>query len=152
MVIGGEAWTCSERIEAAFFVSKLCLHTNSHFTTTHAQVRQHSMLHDIITEADIAAVVARATGIPVTKLQEAEGQKLLHLADELHRRVIGQDQAVEAVAEAVLRSRAGLGARERPSSFLFLGPTGVGKTELAKALAFQLFDSDKEIVRIDMST
>lgn len=110
------------------------------------------MLHDTVTEEDIATVVARATGIPVTKLQEAEGHKLLHLAQELHRRVVGQDQAVEAVAEAVLRSRAGLGARERPSSFLFLGPTGVGKTELAKALAFQLFDSDKEIVRIDMST
>ncbi len=114
------------------------------------QVQHNSMLHDIVTEQDIATVVARATGIPVTKLQQAEGYKLLHLADYLHQRVIGQDQAVEAVAEAVLRSRAGLGGRERPSSFLFLGPTGVGKTELAKALAYQLFDSDKEIIRIDM--
>lgn len=90
----------------------------------------------------IAEVVSRWTGIPTTRLQQTEREKLLHLSDELHKRVVGQDAAVDAVAAAVLRSRAGLAARNRGSSFLFLGPTGVGKTELAKALAQQVGGGD----------
>jgi ATP-dependent Clp protease ATP-binding subunit ClpB len=104
-----------------------------------------------ITPDDIAAVVARWTGIPVSKLQSTEREKLLHLKEELHKRVVGQDAAVTAVADAVLRSRAGLASRSRGSSFLFLGPTGVGKTELAKALAQLLFDDERNMVRLDMS-
>jgi len=97
-------------------------------------------------------VVARWTGIPVTKLSQTEKERLLNLASELHARVVGQDEAVDSVADAVLRSRAGLARENQPSgSFLFLGPTGVGKTELAKALAYELFDDEKHIVRIDMS-
>lgn len=97
-------------------------------------------------------VVSRWTGIPVTTLDQEEKEKLIHLADKLHERVIGQDQAVNLVAQAVLRSRAGLDKRRQPiGSFLFLGSTGVGKTELAKALAEQLFDSEKMLVRFDMS-
>lgn len=99
---------------------------------------------------EVAAVVSRWTGIPVSKLQQTERDKLLCLREQLHRRVVGQEAAVAAVADAVLRSRAGLAARNRGSSFLFLGPTGVGKTELAKALAGLLFDSEKMLVRIDM--
>jgi len=96
--------------------------------------------------------VARWTGIPVTKLSQTEKERLLNLAHELHARVVGQDEAVDSVADAVLRSRAGLARENQPSgSFLFLGPTGVGKTELAKALAYELFDDEKHIVRIDMS-
>ena len=110
-----------------------------------------AMLSEEVTPDDIAAVVARWTGIPVSKLQSTERDKLLHLKDELHKRVVGQDAAVVAVADAVLRSRAGLASRSRGASFLFLGPTGVGKTELAKALAAELFDSEKNIVRLDMS-
>jgi ATP-dependent Clp protease ATP-binding subunit ClpB len=105
-----------------------------------------------VDEDDIAGVIARWTGIPVTKLLEGEKQKLLHLEDELHQRVIGQDEAVDAVAEAVLRSRSGLADPNRPiGSFIFLGPTGVGKTELARALAEYLFDDERALIRIDMS-
>jgi len=105
-----------------------------------------------VDETDIAEVIARWTGIPITKLLEGEKQKLLHLADELHRRVIGQNEAVDAVAEAVVRSRAGLSDPNRPiGSFIFLGPTGVGKTELARALAEYLFDDERALIRVDMS-
>jgi ATP-dependent Clp protease ATP-binding subunit ClpB len=105
-----------------------------------------------VDEDDIAEVIARWTGIPVTKLLEGEREKLLHLEDELHRRVIGQDEAVDAVAEAVLRTRSGLADPNRPiGSFIFLGPTGVGKTELARALAEYLFDDERALIRIDMS-
>jgi ATP-dependent Clp protease ATP-binding subunit ClpB len=105
-----------------------------------------------VDEDDIAGVISRWTGIPVTKLMEGEKQKLLHLEDELHRRVIGQDEAVDAVAQAVLRSRSGLADPNRPiGSFIFLGPTGVGKTELARALAEYLFDDERALIRIDMS-
>ncbi len=105
-----------------------------------------------VDEDDIAEVIARWTGIPVSKLLEGERQKLLHLEEELHRRVIGQDEAVDAVAEAVLRTRSGLADPNRPiGSFIFLGPTGVGKTELARALAEYLFDDERALVRIDMS-
>ena len=110
------------------------------------------LLRDTVTEEEIAEIVARWTGIPVSKLMEGEREKLLHLEDILHKRVIGQDAAVKSVAEAILRSRAGIADPNRPiGSFLFLGPTGVGKTELAKALAEALFDDEKNIVRIDMS-
>jgi ATP-dependent Clp protease ATP-binding subunit ClpB len=105
-----------------------------------------------VDEDDIAEVISRWTGIPVSKLLEGEKQKLLHLEDELHKRVIGQDEAVTAVAEAVLRSRSGLADPNRPiGSFIFLGPTGVGKTELARALAEYLFDDERAMIRIDMS-
>jgi ATP-dependent Clp protease ATP-binding subunit ClpB len=105
-----------------------------------------------VDEDDIAEVIARWTGIPVSKLLEGERQKLLHLEEELHRRVIGQDEAVDAVAEAVLRTRSGLADPNRPiGSFIFLGPTGVGKTELARALAEYLFDDERALIRIDMS-
>lgn len=110
------------------------------------------MVEESVTENEIAAVVSRQTGIPVAKLVQGEREKLLHLADSLHKRVIGQDEAVDAVADAVLRSRAGLQDPSKPlGSFMFLGPTGVGKTELAKALAENLFDSEKHMVRIDMT-
>ncbi|MBQ8110020.1 MAG: ATP-dependent chaperone ClpB [Clostridia bacterium] len=111
-----------------------------------------SLLHDRVTEDEIARIVSRWTGIPVTKLVESERSKLLHLDDELHKRVVGQDEAVQKVAEAILRSRAGIQDPNRPiGSFLFLGPTGVGKTELAKTLAQALFDDEKNLVRIDMT-
>ncbi|MBR6351553.1 MAG: AAA family ATPase [Firmicutes bacterium] len=110
------------------------------------------LLRDTVTEEEIAEIVARWTGIPVSKLMEGEREKLLHLEDVLHERVIGQDEAVRKVSEAILRSRAGIADPNRPiGSFLFLGPTGVGKTELAKALAQALFDDEKNMVRIDMS-
>lgn len=109
------------------------------------------LLSDTVGPEDVAVVVSKWTGIPVTKLQSTDRERLMHLESYLHERVIGQDQAVKAVADAVLRSRAGLASRARGSSFLFLGPTGVGKTELAKALAAMLFDSEKQLVRIDMS-
>jgi ATP-dependent Clp protease ATP-binding subunit ClpB len=110
------------------------------------------LVKEEVDEEDIAAIVSRWTGIPVSKLLEGEKQKLLHLADELHERVIGQDEAVEAVSEAVLRARAGLSDPNRPiGSFIFLGPTGVGKTELARALAAFLFDDERALIRIDMS-
>jgi ATP-dependent Clp protease ATP-binding subunit ClpB len=111
-----------------------------------------TLLREEVTEEDIAEVIAKWTGIPVAKLVQSEMEKLLHLEDELHTRVIGQGQAVTAVADAIQRSRAGLSDPNRPiASFLFLGPTGVGKTELSKALAAQLFDSEEAMVRIDMS-
>ncbi|AWZ38007.1 ATP-dependent chaperone ClpB [Ligilactobacillus murinus] len=110
------------------------------------------LVEESVTEEEIASVVSRLTGVPVAKLVQGERQKLLHLAENLHKRVIGQDEAVDAVSNAVLRSRAGLQDPSKPlGSFMFLGPTGVGKTELAKALAEDLFDSDKHMVRIDMS-
>ncbi|MDK6679859.1 ATP-dependent chaperone ClpB [Aerococcus sp. UMB8608] len=111
-----------------------------------------SLVQEAVTEEQISEVVSRQTGIPVSKLAESERQKLLDLDDRLHQRVIGQDEAVDTVSNAVLRSRAGIQDPDRPlGSFLFLGPTGVGKTELAKALAEQMFDSEDNIVRIDMS-
>ena len=117
-----------------------------------AQGTGQSLLREEVTEADIAEVISKWTGIPIGKLVESETEKLLHLEDELHRRVIGQDEAVTAVADAIQRSRAGLADPNRPiSSFIFLGPTGVGKTELAKALAAYLFDTEEAMVRIDMS-
>ena len=113
---------------------------------------ENSLLRDKVTEEEIARIVGRWTGIPVAKLMEGEREKLLHLEDVLHERVIGQDEAVKKVSEAILRSRAGIQDPNRPlGSFLFLGPTGVGKTELAKALAQALFDDEKNMVRIDMS-
>ena len=111
-----------------------------------------SLLHDKVTEEEIAEIVAKRTGIPVAKLVQGEREKLLRLADTLHLRVVGQDEAVDAVANAILRSRAGIADPNRPiGSFLFLGPTGVGKTQLAKTLAQCLFDDEKNMVRIDMS-
>ena len=114
--------------------------------------RHERLTQESVTDEEIAQVVGRLTGIPVNRLVEGEREKLLKLSDTLHERVIGQDEAVDKVAEAVLRSRAGLQNPNRPiGSFLFLGPTGVGKTELAKALAETLFDSESHLVRIDMS-
>jgi ATP-dependent Clp protease ATP-binding subunit ClpB len=113
---------------------------------------EDSLLRDKVTEEEIAKIICRWTGIPVSKLMEGEREKLIGLEDTLHKRVIGQDEAVEKVSEAILRSRAGIQDPDRPiGSFLFLGPTGVGKTELAKALAQCLFDDEHNIVRIDMS-
>ncbi len=119
-----------------------------------AKVRDENLtlVHESVTDEEIGKIVSRWTGIPVTKLNESERSKTLHLADELHKRVIGQDEGVELVTEAILRSRAGIKDPAKPiGSFLFLGPTGVGKTELAKALACQLFDDESSMVRIDMS-
>ncbi len=117
-----------------------------------AETSTNKLLRDRVTEEEIAKIVSRWTGIPVSKLVESERNKLLHLDDILHKRVIGQDEAVQKVADAILRSRAGIQDPNRPlGSFLFLGPTGVGKTELAKALAEALFDDEKAMVRIDMS-
>ena len=114
--------------------------------------KESSMLRDKVTEEEIARIVERWTGIPVAKLVQGEREKLLHLDETLHRRVIGQDEAVQAVTEAIQRSRAGIQDPNRPiGSFLFLGPTGVGKTELAKSLAEALFDDENNMVRIDMS-
>ncbi len=111
-----------------------------------------SLVQESVTEEQIAEVVGRMTGIPITKLVEGEREKLLHLPETLHERVVGQDEAVEAVSDAIIRARAGIQDPNRPlGSFLFLGPTGVGKTELAKALAENLFDSEEHMVRIDMS-
>ena len=114
--------------------------------------KQNSMVHDTVTEEEISGIVARWTGIPVAKLMEGEREKILHLDEQLHQRVVGQDEAVQKVTEAILRSRAGIADPNRPiGSFLFLGPTGVGKTELAKSLAESLFDDEHNIVRIDMT-
>jgi ATP-dependent Clp protease ATP-binding subunit ClpB len=113
---------------------------------------EDSLVHDRVTDNEISRIVSRWTGIPVSKLTESERSKTLHLEDELHRRVIGQDEAVTRVTEAIIRSKAGIKDPDKPiGSFLFLGPTGVGKTELAKALAAALFDDEKNMVRIDMS-
>ena len=120
--------------------------------TRETEAKEDTLLRDKVTEEEISRIVARWTGIPVAKLMEGEREKLLHLEDILHRRVIGQDEAVTKVSDAILRSRAGIRDPKRPiGSFLFLGPTGVGKTELAKALAEALFDDEHNIVRIDMS-
>ncbi|MBS6532367.1 MAG: ATP-dependent chaperone ClpB [Oscillospiraceae bacterium] len=114
--------------------------------------KARSLLRDKVTEEEIARIIQRWTGIPVARLMEGEREKLLHMEDILHRRVVGQDEAVRLVSEAILRSRAGIADPGKPiGSFLFLGPTGVGKTELAKTLAEALFDSEKNLVRIDMS-
>lgn len=114
--------------------------------------RSDSLLRDKVTDEEIARIIERWTGIPVSKLMEGERDKLLHLEDILHKRVIGQDEAVTRVTEAIIRSRAGIQDPNRPiGSFLFLGPTGVGKTELAKTLAECLFDDERNLVRIDMS-
>ena len=114
--------------------------------------KQNTMVHDTVTEEEISSIVARWTGIPVARLMEGEREKLLHLDSYLHKRVVGQDEAVQKVTEAILRSRAGISDPNRPiGSFLFLGPTGVGKTELAKSLAECLFDDEHNIVRIDMT-
>ena len=114
--------------------------------------KNNTMVHDTVTEEEISGIVAKWTGIPVAKLMEGEREKILHLDEYLHKRVIGQDEAVQKVTEAILRSRAGISDPNRPiGSFLFLGPTGVGKTELAKSLAECLFDDEHNIVRIDMT-
>ena len=119
---------------------------------TQTQTSGKSLLREEVTESDIAEIISKWTGIPITKLVESEKEKLLHLEDELHNRVVGQAEAVTAVADAIQRSRAGLADPNRPiASFIFLGPTGVGKTELAKALAAYLFDTEEALVRIDMS-
>ncbi|HEY9814032.1 MAG TPA: AAA family ATPase, partial [Candidatus Sericytochromatia bacterium] len=117
-----------------------------------AQTSGKSLLREEVTESDIAEIISKWTGIPISKLVESEREKLLHLEDELHERVVGQHEAVTAVADAIQRSRAGLADPNRPTaSFIFLGPTGVGKTELGKALAAYLFDTEEALVRIDMS-
>ncbi len=113
---------------------------------------KRELVHESVTDEEIAKIIARWTGIPVSKLTESEREKTLHLGDELHKRVIGQDEGVEKVSEAILRSKAGIKDPSKPiGSFLFLGPTGVGKTELAKSLAASLFDDESNMVRIDMS-
>ncbi len=118
----------------------------------HIKERSLSLVHENVTDEDIAKIISRWTGIPVAKLNESEKQKTLHLDEELHKRIIGQDEGVEKVTEAIIRSKAGIKDPTKPiGSFLFLGPTGVGKTELAKALAESLFDDESNIVRIDMS-
>lgn len=115
-------------------------------------VKDRSLVHEVVTDEEIAKIVSKWTGIPISKLTETERNKTLHLADELHKRVIGQDNAVELVSEAIIRSKAGIKDPTKPiGSFLFLGPTGVGKTELAKTLAAALFDNEASMVRIDMS-
>ena len=117
-----------------------------------AELKENALVKEEVTREDVAEVVAKWTGIPVSKMLQSEREKLLHLEKELHKRVVGQDDGIQAVADAVRRSRAGLQDQNRPiGSFLFLGTTGVGKTELAKALAEYLFDSDKALTRIDMS-
>ncbi|MEB3214836.1 MAG: ATP-dependent chaperone ClpB [Nostocales cyanobacterium 94392] len=131
------------------------LHRQLEAAETELSQAQHSgksLLREEVTEADIAEVISKWTGIPISKLVESEKEKLLHLEDELHNRVIGQDEAVTAIADAIQRSRAGLADPNRPiASFIFLGPTGVGKTELGKALAAYMFDTEEAMVRIDMS-
>jgi ATP-dependent Clp protease ATP-binding subunit ClpB len=131
------------------------LHRQLEAAETELSQAQHSgksLLREEVTEADIAEVISKWTGIPISKLVESEKEKLLHLEDELHNRVVGQDEAVTAIADAIQRSRAGLADPNRPiASFIFLGPTGVGKTELGKALASYMFDTEEAMVRIDMS-
>ena len=124
----------------------------SHEEKLAQDTQEQSLLRNKVTEEEIARIIERWTGIPVSRLMEGEREKLLHLDETLHRRVIGQDEAVQSVVEAIWRSRAGIQDPDRPiGSFLFLGPTGVGKTELAKALAESLFDDERNLVRIDMS-
>ncbi len=116
------------------------------------QAKSDSLLRDKVTDDEIALIIARRTGIPVDKLAEGEREKILRLSDTLHKRVMGQDEAVERVSESIMRSRAGINDPRKPlGSFLFLGPTGVGKTELAKSLAEALFDDEKNLIRLDMS-
>lgn len=118
----------------------------------HIRSKEMDLVHESVTEEEIARIISRWTGIPVAKLNESERNKTLHLADELHKRVIGQDEGVTKVSEAIIRSKAGIKDPNKPiGSFLFLGPTGVGKTELAKALAASLFDDENNMVRLDMS-
>jgi ATP-dependent Clp protease ATP-binding subunit ClpB len=145
-----------EQAERAYDLNKAAELKYGKLTSLEKQLElakhETTLLKEEVTEEDIAQVVSRWTGIPLSKLLEGEIQKLLHLADELHKRVIGQDEAVDAVADAVMRARGGLKDPKRPiGSFLFLGPTGVGKTELARALAAYLFDDDRALIRIDMS-
>eukprot|EP00889_Picochlorum_renovo_P008278 jgi/Picre1/35308/NNA_002770.t1 len=122
------------------------------YELNNAERGEKRMLHPEVTEADIGEIVAKWTGIPVSKLMASDREKLLHLADELHQRVVGQDEAVDAVSDAIQRSRAGLSDPNRPiASFMFLGPTGVGKTELAKTLAEYMFNTEAAMIRIDMS-
>ncbi len=119
---------------------------------TEVSKKQHVLVHEGVTEEEIAKIISKWTGIPVAKLTESERNKTLHLAEELHKRVVGQDEAVELVSDSIIRSKAGIKDPTKPiGSFLFLGPTGVGKTELAKTLAASLFDNEANIVRIDMS-
>ena len=133
-------------------IRELESHIKTEEERLHSQLGGHRLLKEEVDEQDIADVVSRWIGIPVSKLLEGEVQKLMHLEDELHRRVIGQDEAVRAVSEAVIRARSGLKDPRRPiGSFIFLGPTGVGKTELARALAQYLFDDEHNMIRIDMS-
>ncbi|KAM3575108.1 hypothetical protein VYU27_003021 [Nannochloropsis oceanica] len=133
-------------------VEKRLVEVSAEIEAKRGDAAESGMVREVVDEQSIAEIVSRWTGIPVNKLTASERQKLLSLADVLHERVVGQEEAVEAVAQAVLRSRAGLSRPEQPTgSFLFLGPTGVGKSELAKALAQELFDDEKHMVRIDMS-
>jgi ATP-dependent Clp protease ATP-binding subunit ClpB len=145
-----------EQAERAYDLNKAAELKYGRMTALEKQLEaakhETTLLKEEVTEEDIAQVVSRWTGIPLSKLLEGEIQKLLHLSDELHKRVIGQDEAVDAVADAVMRARGGLKDPKRPiGSFLFLGPTGVGKTELARALAQYLFDDERALIRIDMS-
>jgi len=145
-----------EQAERAYDLNKAAELKYGRMTALEKQLEaakhETTLLKEEVTEEDIAHVVSRWTGIPLSKLLEGEIQKLLHLSDELHKRVIGQDEAVDAVADAVMRARGGLKDPKRPiGSFLFLGPTGVGKTELARALAQYLFDDERALIRIDMS-
>ena len=117
-----------------------------------SQTRSLRLLKEEVDEEDIAAIVSRWTGIPLSRLMEGERDKILHLGERLHQRVVGQEEAVTAVSEAVLRARSGIKDPDRPiGSFIFLGPTGVGKTELARSLAFVLFDDENALIRLDMS-
>jgi ATP-dependent Clp protease ATP-binding subunit ClpB len=145
-----------EQAERAYDLNKAAELKYGKLTGLEKQLEQAAqaptLLKEEVDEEDIAQVVSRWTGIPLSKLLEGEMQKLLHLSDELHKRVVGQDEAVDAVADAVMRARGGLKDPKRPvGSFLFLGPTGVGKTELARALAQFLFDDERSMIRIDMS-
>ncbi|HEY7336810.1 MAG TPA: ATP-dependent chaperone ClpB [Bryobacteraceae bacterium] len=145
-----------EQAERAYDLNKAAELKYGRLTAIEKQLENEAhetvLLKEEVTEEDIAQVVSRWTGIPLTKLMEGEVQKLIHLADELHKRVVGQDEAVDAVADAVMRARGGLKDPRRPiGSFIFLGPTGVGKTELARALAQYLFDDERALIRIDMS-
>jgi len=145
-----------EQAERAYDLNKAAELKYGQLTALEKQLEQAAhaptLLKEEVDEEDIAQVVSRWTGIPLSKLLEGEVQKLLHLPEELHKRVVGQDEAVEAVADAVMRARGGLKDPKRPiGSFIFLGPTGVGKTELARALAQYLFDDERSLIRIDMS-